>query len=138
MCKDVKGKKTGLFWWLEISAVDHEIGAKIMHNGSVRCNLQILYDLDLSKKVFFYFYINVIMLIYARNKTLVCKPYLQFCMAHTFIQIQGYLFIKILISKVSFHVFYCFMGSFCMVYTSTYHYFYPVSHFETANGIHYL
>ena len=25
-----------------------------------------------------------------------------------------------------------------MVITSTYHYFYPVSHFETANGIHYL
>ena len=25
-----------------------------------------------------------------------------------------------------------------MVFTSTYHYFYPVSHFETANGIHYL
>ena len=25
-----------------------------------------------------------------------------------------------------------------MVFTSTYHYLYPVSHFETANGIHYL
>ena len=25
-----------------------------------------------------------------------------------------------------------------MVFTSTYHYFYPGSHFETANGIHYL
>ena len=25
-----------------------------------------------------------------------------------------------------------------MVFTSTYHYFYPVSHPETANGIHYL
>ena len=26
--------------------------------------------------------------------------------------------------------------SFYMVFTSTYHYFYPASHFETANGIH--
>ena len=25
-----------------------------------------------------------------------------------------------------------------MVFTSTYHYFYPVSHFETANGIQLL
>ena len=25
-----------------------------------------------------------------------------------------------------------------MVFTSACHYFYPVSHFETANGIHYL
>ena len=25
-----------------------------------------------------------------------------------------------------------------MVFTSSYHYFYPVSHSETANGIHYM
>ena len=35
------------------------------------------------------------------NESLVCKPYLQFCMAHTLIQIQSYLFI-ISQPKVSF------------------------------------
>ena len=59
-----------------------------------------------------------------------------FCMAHTLIQIQSYLFI-ISQPKVSFQ-FLIFKESSDMVFTSTYHYFYPVSHFETANGIHYL
>ena len=65
------------------------------------------------------------------------KPYYNFCMTHTLIPIPSYLFI-INQPKVSFQ-FLIFQESFYMVFTSTYHYFfYPVSHFETANGIHYL
>ena len=57
-------------------------------------------------------------------------------MVHTLIQIQSYLFI-ISQPKISFP-FLTFKESSYMVFTSTCHYFYPVSHFETANGIHYL
>ena len=57
-------------------------------------------------------------------------------MAHTLIQIQSYLFI-ISQPKDSFKEL-VFKESSYMVFTSTYHYFNPVSHFETANGIHYL
>ena len=66
-----------------------------------------------------------------------CKPYWQFLYGiYTLIQIQSYLFI-INQPRVSFQ-FFTFKESSYMVFTSTYHYFYPVSHFETANGIHYL
>ena len=53
-------------------------------------------------------------------------------MTHTLIQIPSYLFI-INQPKVSFQ-FLIFQEGFYMVFTSTYHYFYPVTHFETAMG----
>ena len=61
--------------------------------------------------------------------SLVFKPFLQFCMAHTLIQIQRDLFI-ISQPKVRFP-FLIFNESSSMVFTSTYHYFYPVSHFAS-------
>ena len=64
------------------------------------------------------------------------SPIYNFRMVHTLIQIQSCLFI-ISQPKVSFP-FLIFKESAYMVFTSTCHYFYPVSDFETANGIHYL
>ena len=58
------------------------------------------------------------------------------CMAHTLIQIESYLFL-INQPKVSFQ-FLIFKDSSYTVFTLKYHYVYPVSHFETANGSHYL
>ena len=64
------------------------------------------------------------------------RPIYNVCMAHTLIQIQSCLFI-ISQPKVIFP-FLILKESSYMVFTSTYHcFFYPVSHFETANGIHY-
>ena len=65
------------------------------------------------------------------------SPIYNFCMAHTLIQIQSYLFI-ISQPRVSFHFLSFKESSYIVVFTSTYHYIHPLSHFETANGIHHL
>ena len=75
------------------------------------------------------------MMMYMKSKLeFSVQPHIQFCMVHTLIQIQSYLFITSQ-PKVSFRFLILKENSY-MVFTCTYHYFYPVSHFETAIGIH--